>query len=276
MIGQPFSDFIKSNLKLQLISSFLVACLVFLTSSIGILNNRTIYTSSQQIGNLATDWTNLILALPILLISMLFVYKENVLGLLLWPSSLLYFVFVYLFYSISVPFSWTFLLFIIITSISGFTFLWIFTKIEGQAVHRYFDEIPSKLVGGILVFFGIGFFLIDLVDIMGAVNQTNLVNLDDYVPWIVDFTIGIPILLIAGYLMWKKDELGYVLSPSLLLYMILLDIGVTILYIFKWVYQEPDFEVEALITFFLVSIITLIPLYYFFKKSFKGEKENIG
>jgi hypothetical protein len=72
--------------------------------------------------------------------------------------------------------------------------------------------------------------------------------------------------------MWQKKPLGYVLSPGLLIYSVLLDIGVTILYVFKWYYQEPDFEIDALITFFIVTVITLIPLYYYLKKPVAKEE----
>ncbi|MHA1992201.1 MAG: hypothetical protein ACW98A_14605 [Candidatus Hodarchaeales archaeon] len=268
------NNFIKNpNINLVYYSSIVISCLVLFTSFVGILYNSTIYSPSQQVGNLATDWTTLLIVFPVLLISMWLASRGHLLGFLFWPGALFYLVFVYLFYSIAVPFSWVFLLYVTLTALSGYTIIGIIGTIDAEKVKKnYIQQIPSKLVGGLLVFFGIGFLMLDLLDILEALNQTSTIELDTYVPWIVDFTVGIPILLISGVLMWQKKPLGYVLSPGLLIYSVLLDIGVTILYVFKWYYQEPDFEIDALITFFIVTVITLIPLYYYLKKPVAKEE----
>lgn len=254
------------NVKLVYFFSIIISCLMVFTSFIGILFNSRIYTPSQQVANLATDWTTILIVFPVLIISMGLASRGYILGLLFWPSSLFYLVFVYLFYSIAVPFSWVFLLYITLTALSGYTIIGIIGLLDAEKIKKnYIEQIPPKFVGGILIIFGIGFLLLDLSDIIEVLNQTTTIELDTYVPWIIDFTVGVPILLIGGILMWKKEGLGYVMSPGLLLYSVLLDIGITILYVFKWYYNEPDFEIEALITFFIVTIITLIPLYYYLK-----------
>ena len=267
---------IKSKLNWAYFLSIIIAILTIIISLIGILNPSAIYTSSQRVGNVATDWTNLVIAIPVLLGSMWATYKGHLLGLLLWPSSLLFFVFVYLFYSIAVPFNWVFLPYLILASLSGYTVIGIFTTIEAQTVKKkYTSQIPTKLIGGVLLLFGIGFIMLDIIDIIVAFNQIIPVESDISAPWIVDFTVGVPLILIGGVLIIQKKALGYVFSPSLLLYLGMLDFGVSILYLFKWIYNEPDFEIGALIIFFIVALICFIPLLFFFKNSIRNKNNDL-
>jgi len=266
---------IKSKLNWAYFFSIIIACLTIFISLIGILNPSAIYTSSQRVANIATDWTNIVIAIPILLGSMWATYRGHLLGLLLWPSSLLYIIFVYLFYSIAVPFNWVFLPYLILTSLSGYTVIGIFSNIKAQIVQeKYTSHIPTKLIGSVLLIFGIGFIILDIIDIIAALNQITPVESDIFTPWIVDFTVGVPLVIIGGVLILQKKALGYVFSPSLLLYLGMLDIGVSIFFLFKWIYNEPDFDIGALIIFFIVALICFIPLWYFFKNSHRNKNKD--
>lgn len=86
---------------------------------------------------------------------------------------------------------------------------------------------------GILLLFGFGFMIIHLIDIIEVLTEGTLIELEQFTPWVVDFTVAMPVVIVGGLFIILKKLLGFVLSPGLLLYLGLLDFRVTILYVFK-------------------------------------------
>ena len=261
-----FSNNIK--FKAEFLSSIIILFLVFLVSLYGILFHDEIYSSAQNINNLATDWMNLLIIIPLFIITLWLVSKGNINGLLLWSGILFYLVFIYLFYSISISFQWTSLLYITITPLCGFTSIGIIGKMDSDEVHNFLaNRLSTSLTGGLLLLFGLFFLALDLLNIIGYLSNSSTIEIDQYTALIVDFTVGIPLLLIGGILIIQKKNLGYVLSLGLLLYIILLDFGVSVLYIFKWFFNEPDFDPGALIIFSVITLICFFPIYLSYKKT---------
>ena len=268
-----------SNLKISYLSSIVIFILMILSSILGITNPTVFYPASQQIGNLVTDWTNLLLITPIFLIILRMVSKESVIALLLLPGIILYMVFIYFFYSIyfligylffSISLKMSLILYFILAILSIMTYIELCRSINHEEIaKRYTSQVPPILVGVILLVFGIGFLLLDIGNMITLFTQSSQTPpnlLDEIVPWIVDFTVGIPIAIFAGIMILMKRNVGYTLSPGLLFYFGLLDFGITILYVFYWIYDHPDFNVIALITFTIVAAVCFFPLSYFFGK----------
>lgn len=123
----------NEDFTIEFLSSIVIFILTFIGIVLGILNGKSLY-ESQYIGNLATDWTTALVILPMMIISLVYIRKNNLLGLLFLPGLLFYLIYVYFFYSIIVPFNWNFLLYIIITPLCGFTVLCIIYKIDSNKV----------------------------------------------------------------------------------------------------------------------------------------------
>ena len=211
---------------------------------------------------------NLVIIVPLFIISLWLTLKDNIVGLLLWPGILFYLVFIYLFYSISISFQWISILYFIITTLCGYSSIGIIGKMNSDKIYIFLaNRLPSSVTGGLLLLFGIFFLVLDSLNIVGYINNSSPIEIYQYTPWIVDFTVVIPLLFIGGSLIIQKKNLGYVLSLGLLLYVILLDFGVSILYIFKWYYNEPDFDAGALIIFSVITLICFSPIYLFYKKT---------
>lgn len=262
--------FLKNKVTAEFISSISIICLVFIVSLAGIVYHDQIYSPIQNINNLATDWFNILIILPLLIATLFLISKNNLLALLLWPGLLLYFVFIYLFYLISISFQWISLSYLVITPLSGYTTIGIVGKINSEKTFGYLEQlVPTTFAGGLLILFGVFFILLDIGNIINSLDSQSIIPLDTYVPWIVDFTVGIPLLLIVGVIIIQKKQLGYVLGPGLLLYVILLDLGVSILYIFKWLYHEPDFDIFAMVIFSIITLVCIFPFYVYKRNELK-------
>ena len=73
----------NEHLKYILVSSLIVTGLILITSLLGIVIPDIIYpTEELMIAFLPTDVVNIVIALPILLISLWYTKKQNLLGIL--------------------------------------------------------------------------------------------------------------------------------------------------------------------------------------------------
>jgi hypothetical protein len=77
-------------------------------------------------------------------------------------------------------------------------------------------QAPARTVGGILVGVGLLATLGLLALVIPALGEPASVDPLLYTRWIVDFTIGNPVLLIGGVLLWRRAGLGYATAAGLL------------------------------------------------------------
>ena len=86
---------IKRDLTLAYLMSGIVALIMSVASVAGLLYGSHIYPASQVSSNTGTDALNLVVGLPILLVSMWLARRGSLIGLLCWPGALFYILYVY-------------------------------------------------------------------------------------------------------------------------------------------------------------------------------------
>jgi hypothetical protein len=93
---------VKHDLKLVYASSLAVAAIMAIVSIAGILYWSLIYPAPQAASSVGSDVFNLVVVLPILLISMWLAHRGSLIGLLFWPGALFYVLYIYTYYVIGV------------------------------------------------------------------------------------------------------------------------------------------------------------------------------
>ena len=95
---------IKQDIKLSYINSFIIATLMTVSSVLGLLLRDQMYPSEELVlAFLPNDIVNLVIGLPILLVSMWLTSRGKLLSLLFWPGALFYVVYNYLIYVFAMP-----------------------------------------------------------------------------------------------------------------------------------------------------------------------------
>jgi len=99
-------------------------------------------------------------------------------------------------------------------------------------VKQWFDEnIPVKTIGGYFFLIAVIFYFLWLSDILPAViNDTIPGSVMEYdLPvnpvHVMDLAVALPALVITAILLIKKNQMGYILTPVLLVFTILLTIA---------------------------------------------------
>jgi len=98
---------IKGNLKMVYILSLSIECLFVFTSVLGILLGSTIYPTEELFNNfISNDVVNLLIGLPVILVSIVLTFRGKLVGLLFLPGSLLFVVYNYMIYILAIPLNW--------------------------------------------------------------------------------------------------------------------------------------------------------------------------
>ena len=255
---------ITRDLTLAYALSLIIALVMIAASGIGLLYRTAIYPAEELLLSFApTDVVNLVIGLPILLGSMWLARRGKLIGLLCWPGALFYVLYVYVPYVIGVPFNVLFLLYIALVTLSAYTLIGLVVSIDGEAVRRRLTGVvPARAAGGILAGLTILFIVRQIaVAVTALISQTPVTTVE-LVLWITDLTLS-PAWLIGGFLLWRREPLGYVAGAGLLLLYSMLFIGLIPIMVFQGLFSALPIDVIGIVVILVMGLICFIPFALF-------------
>ncbi len=257
---------IKSNLKLVYILSLIIACLFAFTSVSGILFGPTIYPTEELLNNfISNDLVNLLIGLPVILVSIVLTLKGKLVGLLLLPGSLLFVVYNYMIYILAIPLNWASLFYLMLIVSSVYAIIKLFTLINGKKIQQGLTGVVyEKISGAILVALGLLF----MFQAAGAMIDPLISHIQitgiDLAVHISDFVIS-PFLVIGGILLWRQKAFGYVSGLGLLFQTSMLFIGLIVFLIIEPLLTTTPFLLVDVIVVSIMGLICFIPLILFIR-----------
>ncbi len=257
---------ITRSLTLEYVISIVVSISMVMASIVGILYSNVTYpTEKLSIGFISTDLLNLVVGLPVLLVSMWLTRKGKLTGLLCWPGALFYVLYIYTSY-LAIPVSVLIIPYIFLITLSAYSIIRIIVSINGDAVRQRLNGvIPAKTTGSILTSIAVLVIVYQIVRIVTVlINQTTPDNLE-LVQWIDDLAVGSPALLIGGYLLLRRKALGYVAGAGLLLMCSLLFIGVIPAMVFQALSADTPIDVIGILIVLISGMVCFIPFVLFVK-----------
>jgi hypothetical protein len=262
---------IKSEITLAYLISGIVALIMSVASVAGLLYGSRIYPASQVSSTIGTDALNLVVGLPILLGSMWFARRGGLIGLLCWPGALFYLLYVHTFYVLGVPLNLFFLPYVVLVTLSVYTTIGLVASIDGEAVRRRLSGgVPARIIGGFLILIAILFMAVDVFLIVTALASHAPVDATTRVSWIADFTVQLPALLIVGILLWRRETLGYVAAPGLLLQGGVLNAGFALVLVLQAIFAASPINVTFVTLVFVIGTLSFILLAFFVRGTTRG------
>jgi hypothetical protein len=251
---------VKGNLKLAYILSWAITVLMAAASIIGLVYRETIYPTDELIEMIMpNDVINLVVGVPLLLVSMWLAWRGKTIGLLLWPGALVYSFYNYLANIFVVPFNLNYLLGLILVTLCAYTLIALVASIDTVAVQAQLTgKVPERLVGGITAAFGILFAGRVIVMVGGAlVNQTPIDSIDLAV-MVADFVIS-PAMVIGGVLLWQRKALGYAAGLGLLFQASMLFIGLIAFLLIQPVLTDAPFSLTDVLVVAVMGLVCFVP-----------------
>ncbi len=211
---------ITRGLTVAFVLSALAAALLAVTSVAGLMfGTRGLYRPDP--GTLPTfigqDLITLIVALPILLVTLWYVHRGSLRALLLWPGVLVYIAYSYAYYLISPEFNTLYLAYICIVSTSGYGALFLLLTIDPDLVRaRFAGSAPVRWAGGFLVFMSVLIASKWISGILGALATGTQPAAKDLGVWPMDLVVAFPAMFWGGIWLWRRQPLGYLVGAVLL------------------------------------------------------------
>ena len=182
-------------------------------------------SADVAIQGIAQDYVTLFLAVPLLLISLIFAIKGSLRSRFLLAGTLNYFLLTYLFYLEMAMYNEMFLAYVILTGTSFFAFVLLLLNFDIQKLPALFDSnIPVKFIGGFLIFNSIVIALLWLSVVIpplidGSVIPDAVQHYTTLTVQGLDMALFLPISFISGFLLIKKKPFGYLMSTVTLVFL---------------------------------------------------------
>lgn len=255
---------ILGHLTILYASSFLIVVLMAVASVVGLVSSAVVYPSDAFVrAFVPNDVVNLVLGLPIILISMWLTRRRRLAGPLCWVGALFFVLYNYLIYLFALPFQWAFLLHLSLVAMSAYSLVGLLLSIDGNAVRqRLMGVVPEKLGGGVLAGLGLLFFLRILGVLIPALSQGEAVPEAELAVHIADFLIT-PAWVIVGVLLWRRRVLGYVMGLGMLFQASSLFIALIIFLLIQPLLTAAPFAASDAVVIFIMGLLCFIPMVLF-------------
>ena len=258
------------NRKLLLISSALLLILLVVASLFGVFVEATysMDTPSFATQAIGQDIVNLTVIAPLLLISTYFTYKNNRKAMFVWSGVIFYLIYTYAIFCFDQQFNSLFLVYGALFGLSFYSYMYflLFT-IKEPVEEWYTNDTPIKLVSVFLIIVAVLFNVIWLSEIIPALLYGEIPPsvIEDGTPTnpvhVLDLSLILPAFFITAIFLWKKNRYGYLLAPTMLMFLFLMGsaiIGMVITMQLNAIRVDIGLALIFIIILIIVAIITFL------------------
>ncbi|MDX9748957.1 MAG: hypothetical protein RBT57_10695 [Paludibacter sp.] len=185
-------------------------------------------SADVAIQGIAQDYVTLFFGIPALLFSLIRARKGTLQSKLLLAGILTYFFLTYLFYMNMAMYNALFLVYIALTGTTFFALTLTMLSIETEMLPNYFTtSTPVKFIGGFLIFTASSIALLWMSIVVPPLLDRTIIpqSVEHYTTLTVqgfDLALFHPLTFIAGLLLIRKNKMGYLLAPVMLIFLSLL------------------------------------------------------
>jgi hypothetical protein len=182
---------------------------------------------------IAQDYVTLFVGIPLLIVSFFLARKGSLIGKFLLGGVLGYFLVTYLFYTVMGMYNMLFLVYVVLTGTSFYSFILIVLSFDTNVLKYAFkSSTPVKMTGAFLIFNSLAISLLWLSIVVPPLLNGTIIPLqvEHYTTLIVqglDLGILLPAAFISGVLFIRKRPLGYLLTPIYYVFLSLLMTALT-------------------------------------------------
>ena len=260
--------------------SYALAVLVALTSVAGLFwaptyAQETPLWAAQGMGG---DAVNLVLVVPVLLVSAMQAHRGSVPARLVWIGSLFYLLYNFVIYTLAVHFNALFLVYCVVLSLSFYAVLGNLPSLPvAEIAQSYGQRAPVKSVA--LVFFMLASvtaagWLHEIIPALlsgRAPQSVRDVGLPTSPVHVLDLSLLLPGLVITAIMLLRRKAVAFVLAPVLTAFLMLMSVELAgIMVAMAWKGFPTNFVIAAFFVLLAVGFAVLLWSY------FRSERGHLG
>ncbi len=250
----------KMNTKIIYTNSILIALLSAIATLSGLFwkgfySKETVSMGAQAMGQ---DLVTLLVAIPLLALSLHFIQKKSLKGQLIWMGGIFYFLYTYASLSFLATYNQFFLVYVAIFSLSLYTFIYGLLSLDVNTLKNSIRLGKITALAGvftILMAVILAFMWLNII-IGSLISGSSPAILESYTTLVVqalDLGVLVPAAIIAGVLLLRGRGWGYVLMSILLVKISLL--GTAILSMIYFMAQNGVEIVLGQALFFVLTTV---------------------
>jgi len=259
--------------KLILLFSLPLALLLAAVSLAGIFTPGfyASETLNWEIQSRGQDIMDLCLVVPVLLISGFAAADGNKTAATIWAGTLVYIVYTFIIYCFDVHFNSLFYCYCLTLGISFYALIYFFTSTARNISSTAVPASVRKTTAIYFMVISIAFYFLWLSEIIPAALHHTVpktvsdAGLPTNAVHVLDIAIVLPAIFITGLLYYRSRPAGYLLTPILLTFFIMMDITITALTLMMRGIDHGEGKPVAVFTC-LLAIVSLILLYMNLRK----------
>lgn len=214
-----------ARFKTAFVLSALIAALMALASLGGLLIDN-LYRDNAFVVTLwrGNDLVTFLVAVPLLAGSLFYARRGSLRAQLVWVGMLAYALYNYAFYLFAAAFNQFFLFYVAIFTLSIYALIFALIKTDAEEIKWQFrDRTPVKLIGIYMLFIAAGLGILWIGSSLRFV-ATGVVPSDIVmtghptgIVYALDLSLLIPVLMLGGVWIWRRDAWGFVLAAMSLI-----------------------------------------------------------
>jgi len=257
-------------------STLAIALLVAVTAVAGIFRpatyaKETMYSSAGAIGS---DLVDLLLVVPVLLISGIKAYRGSVPARLVWLGTLGYLLYNFVLYAFGVHFNAMFLVYFATLSLCFYATVFSLPFISLERISQtYRPRAPRKTIAILLLVMAILFAAFDLGEdipalLSGRVPQSVIqVNLPVSFIHALDLIFLIPGMCIAAFLLIRRKASGYALAPAFLALLAIMNMELATLMVVMALKGCFGMFYPMIVSFAVLAVVCATLLWFYFSSA---------
>jgi hypothetical protein len=228
-------------------------------------------SASMAAQGMGQDLVDLFLVIPLLGVSLILMIRGSRVWTLIYGGLLFYILYSFIIYSLGVHFNRLFLVYCATLGLSTFAFIIYMREAGKMGVSEWFEDAPVKTVSAYLIIVAAIFYILWLKSVIPAIirdtvpAEVSAYDLPVNPVHVIDLSLALPGLIIAGILIRRKKDLGYLLASIGLVFMIILTIalaGMVVALVVRGI--NEDFTVATI--FAALTLATILFALLLFRK----------
>jgi len=249
-----------------LLLSLPLAALIIIVSCVGLLTPGfySKETSNWQTQSTWQDKIDLFLVLPCLLITSILAYRNNKAATSIWGGVVLYLTYTFVLYCFDIHFNKLFVAYCLCLGLSFYSFIYfLFTKHAETGNRNIENKSLNRIIGIYFIVVSVIFYFLWLAEIIPSIiNNTQPQSLIETGLFtngvhVIDLAVFLPGVFITGVFLLQRRSLGFMLTPAMLTFFVLMDITIGMLAV---VTKMKGTESNLMLTV-IMGIFTLVSLF---------------
>lgn len=214
----------------------------------------------------AQDTVDLFLVVPVLIIAALFAHRGERLAEAIWGGTLLYLLYTFIIYCFFIHFNSLFLVYVGSLGLTAYSLLY-YLRISQRRTPVSIQSLQRRVVGIYFIAIAIAFAFLWLSEVIPAVQSgippasLALAGLVTNPVHVLDLAFFLPGTAIIGILLLRNHRIGVQLAPVLLVFFILMDITIAVIFVAQ-ASEETAFSSFGPAIMIFMALISIAALFW--------------